>query len=665
MVSKHEELVGLGARNNSSKSILEEEEEEDSTDATSSSLSSLSPDPRMYHHHQLNSHTDHSRHATSQPPLDAFNVPQEAKRREERNVFHPQYVSTRLLQRISKFFFMKNYSVHENSTWIAFWALLCVTCANYVLTPMRDAVALTVGVSNLPRLTLASTVLAIFSSVPIGWLFEAPDPERRNLWKRYGLTRGETQGTSLALFYRLFMGCILSYAFGFFVFQQNEEQQIGSESTRMWSVLQQLGQLMYIAFFLVVHLMKLHSLSLIWGVTTEAMEYEDSARKRHRIPSSKTRLQRLAFIGFGGTLGGLLGSMLASSMAHILKLSGLLVLAALLLELSAELATELGRTMEIHWEEQQLAIKASSEDLASLDPSMKRSSSMGSMKRVASGNSINKVRSLSELGNSAANDPGKRSGTSSDDRASKEPVDDNTFTQRLLRGITTILRSRLLMSIFTYNALYASTSVLLSFQRAALVVARTDSSSTESDTAFLANINMASSVAIFALQASGVGAYVAFKVGSQFTLCLMPLVRLLGVLALAWWHRSSSGQPPNLILFLVLDECCRVMNMAVAKPVRESLWRGLSNEARYEAKPIVDTLANRWGSGSAAFLVSFTDKMLDLFGVGAVQDDGSRTVFGSPPILCLCVAISAWWAMISLDLGHIRKQIDLELKKHQ
>lgn len=345
-------------------------------------------------------------------------------------------------------------------------------------------------------------------------------------------------------------------------------------------------------------------------------------------------------------------------MARILSLSGLMVVAALLLELSAELSIELGRIMQKHWEEQSHC--SSANDLTTLDTSMKRSSSLGSMKRIASGNSIhkelNKFKSLSDLSSASA--------------SPKEPtieaeMNDNSFTQRLLRGINTILRSRLLMAIFTYNALYASTSVLLSFQRAALVANRSASSSTESDTAFLAQINMASSIAIFALQATGVGAFIAHSCGPRGTLVLMPTVRLIGVLCLCWWHRQSEGQPPNLILFLLLDECTRVMNLAVAKPVRESLWRGLSNEARYEAKPIVDTLANRWGGGSAAFLVSLMDKMLDVFGVGQLQPDGSRTVLGYPPVLFLCMVIAAWWAMVSADLGHIRRRIDLELKKHQ
>merc|ERR1719343_1614728 len=99
-----------------------------------------------------------------------------------------------------------------------------------------------------------------------------------------------------------------------------------------------------------------------------------------------TRVQRLARIQFGGTLGSIWGSTLASSLAEILHLPGLLVVSALLLEISAELSIELGRIMQKHWEEQQ--IFKSSQDLTSLDPSMKRSTSSGSMKRVASGNTL-------------------------------------------------------------------------------------------------------------------------------------------------------------------------------------------------------------------------------------------------------------------------------------
>ena len=807
---------------------------------------------------------------------------------------------------------------HGGSALAGFSALLLVTCANYMLGPMRDAAALAVGVTHIPALTLASTVLALGSSVPVGWLFEAPDPRRRRVWKRMGLTRGETQGTSLALFYRVFAFLLLSYALGFQIVERfgkskregegvdgGEGSGLGEEESaavllgclflRILGVLgiptehplfssvndylsshrelsipslllntcscmvNKFGKVIYIMFFLVVHLMKLHSLSLIWGVTTEAMEYEENAEQRRKNteeknitkissgeglvmmgggtntslnrvgPSPSTspsrarsssfssskqpsksslRLKRLAFVGFGGTLGGIIGSVIASFAAHILHLSGLLVIAAIMLEISANLSVELGRIMQRHWEEQMrfqssgdlASMYNSTENLSTCDSSMKKSVSLGSMKRVASGslssgnlanlaahqqqarrnnqsNSItgtlteedrktlnklaeklddqpiviaaimleisanlsvelgrimqrhweeqmrfqssgdlasmyNSTENLStcdssmkksvslgsmkrvasgslssgNLANLAAHQQQARRNNQSNsitgtlteedrktlnklaEKLDDQPmIDDNSFKQRLLRGITTILRSRLLIAIFTYNALYASTSVLLSFQRAELVANRSSSSefSAVSNTAFLAKINTASSVAVFALQASGLGAYIANTFGQRGALALMPIIRLCGVFLLGYWHLMSDGKPPDLIMFLVIDEFTKVINFAIAKPVRENLWRGLSAEARYEAKPIVDTLANRWGGGSAAFLVSFISRITDLTGLGVVKKNGERSIFGFPPVLLLCMIISAWWTAVSADVGNIRRKIDLELKKQQ
>lgn len=695
----------------------------------------------------------------------------------------------------------------SGSAFAGFLSLLMVTCANYMLSPMRDAAALAVGVSHIPLLTFVSTVLALGSSVPVGWLFEAPNPERRGKsWRdKIGLTRGETQGTSLALFYRCFAICLIGYAFTFKVFEilgawsavLDEDgdkdtvdtiEEVQSLFPTSWdydeltswayhiaaTILKKFGKAFYVAFFLVVHLMKLHSLSLIWGVTSEAMEYEEQAelrekRRRRRYemendihcsylyrgntrkeelrnndttetePAAKdsssgkksklssVRVKRLAFVGFGGTLGGIIGSVFVSITAHTLRLSGLLTVSAILLELSAQLSVELGQIMLRHWQEEQLE-RSSDDDLVILgkshssdrteqsegDSSMKRIASAGSMKRVASGHnfqnfnqnsnesgvdsSLKKVSSLGSMkrvasGNSIghlsrakssgdfrvaendnsqpSNTPATTTITLTNDQNAKEgeatTVDDNTFKQRLLRGITTILRSRLLMTIFTYNALYATTSVLLSFQRAELVANRntTTDNSVASDTAFLARINMASSVGVFVLQASGMGAFIASSCGQRGTLSLMPVVRLLGVAMLALWHVKTGGQPPNLIVFLVLDEFTKVINFAVAKPVREGLWLGLSNEARYEAKPIVDTLANRWGGGSAAFLMSLLNHIMTLTGLGDVAADGNKTLFGFPPILILCSIAAAWWSMVSIDLGNIRHRIDMELKKQE
>ena len=290
------------------------------------------------------------------------------------------------LTTLSRIFLPKTHTHRSGSALAGFLSMLCLTCANYMLSPMRDAAALAIGVSHIPHLTLASTLLAVGSSVPVGWLFEAPNPYRGGIsWRgRVGLTRGETQGTSLALFLRCFAVILMGYALTFSVMDwvgwssdetvEEEHSSVGDDG--LWSsivallsvLLAKFGKGFYIAFFLVVHLMKLHSLSLIWGVTSEAMEYEEQAERRERrfrkkradirrkfnnerilewhhdeistleedeenddekkaskqgarslngsnIKSSKlsgVRLKRLAFVGFGGTLGGIIGRLVKS-----------------------------------------------------------------------------------------------------------------------------------------------------------------------------------------------------------------------------------------------------------------------------------------------------------------------------------------------------------------
>jgi hypothetical protein len=288
---------------------------EETTLTPTSSTTSLTPENALYHaslthemvQRDLEEEAKASQHQIAAEYLKPLTSPLrriQPRQQKERPSFVPVYLVSRLLEPVSR------YMRHGDSpsTWIGFWAMLLVTCANYVLQPMRDAIALAVGVQHIPKLTLASTVLAVVSSVPIGWLFEAPDPQRRKLWKRMGLTRGETQGTSLALFYRTFAFFITSYAIGFKLVDHFSTSVDGRQDQE-WSLYATIGKFMYIAFFLVVHIMKLHSLSLVWGVTTEAMEYEEVAQKRmgNSGGGSKSRLKRMAYVGFGGTLGGILG----------------------------------------------------------------------------------------------------------------------------------------------------------------------------------------------------------------------------------------------------------------------------------------------------------------------------------------------------------------------
>jgi hypothetical protein len=274
-------------------------------------------------------------------------------------------------------------SAHSDAALAGFLGLLLVTAANNMLSPMRDAAAMSCGVEHIPTLTFISTLLALCSSVPVGWLFEAPDPARRKFLAKVGLTRGETQGTSLALFYRLFLAACLVFAVAFHLLRGTPAEPP-----------------LFAGFYLLVHVMKLHSVSLVWNVTTEAMEYEEMTAVKQlppaplglgdappqplsRFPSTvplppppgeqgerdergspnpkppvhpssstsplsppaphdpssegmraiaKKRLASLGFVGLGGTLGQIIGSSLTATYANSLNFSGLLLMSALMLE---------------------------------------------------------------------------------------------------------------------------------------------------------------------------------------------------------------------------------------------------------------------------------------------------------------------------------------------
>ena len=52
-------------------------------------------------------------------------------------------------------------------------------------------------------------------------------------------------------------------------------------------------------------------------------------------------------------------------------------------------------------------------------------------------------------------------------------------------------------------------------------------------------------------------------------------------------------------------------------------------------------------------------------GVGEELGDGTKSLFGFPPLLILCSISAVWWAVVSADSGQIRLGIDAELLKRQ
>lgn len=281
--------------------------------------------PQQHQHYRQRQEGNSNSTTIQQPPLTSLITPNQTPSppqpyKSNLYIYSTETITGQILTSLSTKLPLQP-NTQQGSALPGFLALLLLTMANYMLSPMRDAAALAVGVDYIPALTLASTVLALASSVPMGWLFEAPDPRRRGRsWRdKLGMTRGETQGTSLALFLRCFAICLLGYALSFKMLEwlewnnSKDEKNVNNmedgnndgiqggimdvldlftyiPNEGLWTyllrvtpqVLQKFGFAFYVAFFLVVHLMKLHSLSLIWGVTSEAMEYEEQAENRER-----------------------------------------------------------------------------------------------------------------------------------------------------------------------------------------------------------------------------------------------------------------------------------------------------------------------------------------------------------------------------------------------
>ena len=68
------------------------------------------------------------------------------------------------------------------------------------------------------------------------------------------------------------------------------------------------------------------------------------------------------------------------------------------------------------------------------------------------------------------------------------------------------------------------------------------------------------------------------------------------------WHASHAVIPVTFVI--IADLLCRLTTQTISKPVRESLWVYIPKENKYRSKIIVDVLAHRIGTSTAAFLAN-------------------------------------------------------------
>ncbi|KAH9549498.1 hypothetical protein CY35_10G023200 [Sphagnum magellanicum] len=171
----------------------------------------------------------------------------------------------------------------------AFSAFFFLLSAYFVVLPLRDEAAISLGTSALPMLFLASLVLTMLAAPASSYLLSYPHLPK---------------GRALVLLYRFFGGSLIF----FFLLYVMVPAPALSVATK-------------------IALLNLFTISAMWARVTDIMSSE-----------AGTRL--FGFVGAGATLGQLIGSLLAVAMAHLGPV--LLLVSALMMELAARCALGVG-----------------------------------------------------------------------------------------------------------------------------------------------------------------------------------------------------------------------------------------------------------------------------------------------------------------------------------
>ena len=176
--------------------------------------------------------------------------------------------------------------------WLYAFALLA---ANYILTPIRDQMAIAGGTRNLPWLFAGTLVGTVLLNIPFGWLVKKL-PRSRFIPLTYRF---------LAIMLLLFAGAV----------------HLASGTQSVW-----LGRI----FFIWISITNLFAISVFWQLNVDLFS-----------PLQGKRL--FGFIAAGATIGAIVGSTYVSTLAKAVAPTVLLVSAAALFEVAVFCAGRLGR----------------------------------------------------------------------------------------------------------------------------------------------------------------------------------------------------------------------------------------------------------------------------------------------------------------------------------
>ncbi|KAI7738491.1 hypothetical protein M8C21_016453 [Ambrosia artemisiifolia] len=452
-------------------------------------------------------------------------------------------------------------TIHPHETFNVFYAtstFFFALSAYFVVLPLRDEGAISLGVRNLPCLFVGSLVLTliaaplttlIFSSPNVSkaramevpalllvWVMELPlaidVPDYLSLG--YGgasfayLASCWFFSASLVLFFVLWMLSSPASSKGFFSSSSTIKEEVKAEEHGWFYISVRIG------FFLWVALLNLITISSTWARVIDAMDNESGSRL-------------FGFIGAGATFGQLFGSLFATTMSWLGPY--LLLIASLLMELAARASERINKDMS------HSSVVSSPPKRAEINQKDEKSIHKESLLR-----------------------------TSSSSAATTKPR-----FWALLEGIRLIYSSTYLLYVSLFLWLSAMTTAFFYFQKVT-IIASTVKSPTERRQSF-AQINSFVAVFILAGQLTLTGRILTVA-GVTIALCSAPLFAFLNLIAIAIW--------PTYMAVAVWETLRKVVTYVLTRPGRELLFTVVSQDEKYKAKVCIDVLVQRLGDAIAA-----------------------------------------------------------------
>jgi ATP:ADP antiporter, AAA family len=417
---------------------------------------------------------------------------------------------------------------------LAFAYFFALLASYYLLRPIREEMGIRGGVGAL-HWTFTATFVALLAAVPASAALFARVPRAR----------------AVPLVYRFFLLHLVLFAVAF--------------AAGAWPVA------VARTFFVWLSVFNLLVVTVFWSVMADLFTAAEGRRLFGRVAA-------------GGSLGAIAGSAAAGLLVGPLGFTGLVLLAAALLEVAARCATAVSRAGVVRRPSTSAAHGAAYARGERMAAEVERKDARGELRDDAG----------APVGGTA------------------------------LSGVSAVFRSRYLLALSAQLLLFTFAGTFLYFQQARIVSEAIPDPARR--TALFAAFDLVVNVGAFATQAFATGP-LASAFGLAPALAAVPLLTGGGFLALA--------AAPTLAVLGGAQVLRRIGHYALERPARDVLFTVVPREQKYKSKGFIDTVVYRGGDALAAW----TQAGLSGLGLG-----GRALALAGVPLAALSLALALWLA---------------------